>query len=154
MWIPHRFVKYRFVRFVRCRSRFVRGPWLDTDTPSKHCICLQDVFKTSSKHLFKTSSSHVFRRLQVFVLRCLQDVFARRPWKVKNYYTEDKFQNVLKTNKYFLGIIYCYFNLRYWRCSRCQWYWRLLPFWPNRLKIFVKKLFLLEKKLANLDNCK
>ena len=34
---------------------------LDTDIPSKHFVCLQDVFKTSSRHVFKTSSRHVFK---------------------------------------------------------------------------------------------
>ena len=28
---------------------------LDTDIPSKHFVCLQDVLKTSSRHVFKTS---------------------------------------------------------------------------------------------------
>ena len=77
---------------------------LDRDIPSKHFVCLQDVLKTSSRHVFKTSSRHVFktswRRLQHNnfsssktssrrlegvlreVLRTssrfLQDVFARR----------------------------------------------------------------------------
>ena len=41
---------------------------LDRDIPSKHFVCLQDVFKKSSRHVFKTSSRHVFktswRRLQ------------------------------------------------------------------------------------------
>ena len=34
---------------------------LDTDIPNKHCVCLQDVFKTSRGHVFKTSSRHVFK---------------------------------------------------------------------------------------------
>ena len=29
---------------------------LDTDIPSKYFACLQNVFKTSSRHVFKTSS--------------------------------------------------------------------------------------------------
>ena len=76
------------MRFVRYRFRFVSGPWLDTDTPSKHCICLQDVFKTYSRHLFKTSSSYVFKTCSSFRLNnfsCwdvfkthLQDVLGRR----------------------------------------------------------------------------
>ena len=28
----------------------------DTDIPSKHFVCLQDVFITSSRHVLKTSS--------------------------------------------------------------------------------------------------
>ena len=47
-------MKYRFVRFVS-------GPWLDTDIPSKHFVYLQGVFKTSSRHVFKTYSRHVLK---------------------------------------------------------------------------------------------
>ena len=62
-WIRLRFVKYRFVkyRFVRYWFRFVSRLWLDTDIPSKHFVCLQDVLKTSSRHVFKTSSRDVFK---------------------------------------------------------------------------------------------
>ena len=58
-WIRLRFVKYRFVRyrFVRYWFRFVSRPWLDTDIPSKHFVCLQDVFKTCLQDVFKTSSA-------------------------------------------------------------------------------------------------
>ena len=61
-WICLSFVKYRFVRyrFVRYWFRFVSRPWLGTDIPSKHLVYLEDVFKTSSRHVFKRSS----RRLQ------------------------------------------------------------------------------------------
>ena len=34
---------------------------LDADVPSKHFACLQDVLKTSSRHVFKTCSRHVFK---------------------------------------------------------------------------------------------
>ena len=54
---------------------------LDTDMPSKHFVCLYNVFKTSSRHVFKkswrqiqrnnfSSSKTSSRRLP----RCLQDV--------------------------------------------------------------------------------
>ena len=33
---------------------------LDTDIPSKYFVCLNNVFKTSSRHVFKTFSRHVF----------------------------------------------------------------------------------------------
>ena len=63
--MKYRFVRYRFVRYW---FRFVSRPWLDTDIPSKYFVCLQDVFKTSSRHVFKTFSRYVFktssRRLQ------------------------------------------------------------------------------------------
>ena len=62
-WIRVRFVKYRFARyvFVRYWFRFVSRPWLDIDIPSKHFVCLQDVFKISSRYVFKTSWGHVFK---------------------------------------------------------------------------------------------
>ena len=34
---------------------------LDTNIPSKYFACLNNVFKTSSRHVFKTSSKHVFK---------------------------------------------------------------------------------------------
>ena len=34
---------------------------LDTDNPNKRFVCLQDVLKTSPRHVFKTSSRHVFK---------------------------------------------------------------------------------------------
>ena len=34
---------------------------LDTDIPSKHFVCLQDLLKMSLRHVFKTSSGHVFK---------------------------------------------------------------------------------------------
>ena len=58
--------------------------FLDTDIPSKHSVCLQDVSKTSSRDVFKTSSRHVFKM----------------SWKTKNCYAED----VLKTCKCLMGI--------------------------------------------------
>ena len=69
---------------------------LDRDIPSKHFVCLQDVLKTSSRHVFKTSwrrlqrnnfssSKTSSRRLEGVLRevlrtssRFLQDVFARR----------------------------------------------------------------------------
>ena len=115
--------------FLRYWFRFVSRPCLDTDMTSKHFVCLQDVLKTSSRHVFKTSSRHVFkmssrhvfntysRRLQRnnFLSsknswRRLQDVFkmpSRRLGRQKNCYAEDilktSSRHVLKTNKCLLG---------------------------------------------------
>ena len=105
-----RFVKYRFMRY-----RFVRywfRPWLDADIPSKHFVCLQDVFKMSSKRYQDMPSI----RLQDMLSRRLQDVFSitifrlpirledvfktssrricKTSWKTKNCYAED----MLKTS--------------------------------------------------------
>ena len=55
---------------------------LDTDIPSKHFVCLQDVLKTSSRYVFKTSSRRLqdmsSRRLQDMSSRHLQDMSSRR----------------------------------------------------------------------------
>ena len=45
---------------------------LDTDIPSKHLVCLHNVFKTSSRHLHDMS----WRRLQDMSSRRLEDVFS------------------------------------------------------------------------------
>ena len=37
------------------------SPDKHTDIPSKHFVCLQNIFKTSSRHVFKKSSRHVFK---------------------------------------------------------------------------------------------
>ena len=74
---------------------------LDTNIPSNLFVSLQDMLKSSSRHLFKTSSIHVFKTcLQDVLKRCLQDVFKiplqdvlKTSWKTKNCYPKD----VLKT---------------------------------------------------------
>ena len=78
---------------------------LDKDIPSKHFVCLQDVFKTSSRHIFKTSSSRI------------QDVFARRLgrrkiftlktfWRRRQDMSWRPLQDVFKTNKCLLGWVF------------------------------------------------
>ena len=52
-WIRLRFMKYRFVRYW---FKYVSRPWLDTDIPSKHFVCLLDVLKTCLQDAFKRSS--------------------------------------------------------------------------------------------------
>ena len=42
-------------------QRYTHLDLLDTDIPGKHFVCLQDVLKTSSRHVFKMSSRYVFR---------------------------------------------------------------------------------------------
>ena len=63
---------------------------LDTDIPSKHFVCLHNVFKSSSGHIFKTC-------LQYMSLRCLEDVFSITIFRF--------FQNIFKT---FWKTKYCY----------------------------------------------
>ena len=99
--MKYSFLRYRFARYW---IRFVSRPWLDTNIPSKSFVCLQDVFKRSSRHVFKTSSRRLerknfsssktsWRRLQDVFKTCLQDVF-KTSWKTKTCYAED----VLKTS--------------------------------------------------------
>ena len=64
---------------------------LDKDIPSKHFVCLQDVFKISSRHVFKTSS----RRLQLNNFSSSK-TSSRRICKTSS-------RHVLKTNKCLLG---------------------------------------------------
>ena len=64
---------------------------LDKDIPSKHFVCLQDVFKISSRHVFKTSS----RRLQLNNFSSSK-TSSRRICKTS-------LRHVLKTNKCLLG---------------------------------------------------
>ena len=35
--------------------------WLDTDIPSKHFVCLQNVLKKPSRHVFKRPPRHVLK---------------------------------------------------------------------------------------------
>ena len=80
-----RFVKYRFVRhrFVRYWSRFVSRSWLDRDIPSKHFVWLQDVLKTSWRHILKTSLRHVFKT-------------SPRPLQRNNFSSFKTSKNILK----------------------------------------------------------
>ena len=51
---------------------------LDKDIPSKHCVCLQDILKTSSRNVLKTSSRNVFKTFQVVfsaIIFCLSRSF-------------------------------------------------------------------------------
>ena len=91
-----RFVKYRFMRY-----RFVRywfRPWLDTDIPSKHFVCLQDVFKMSSRRYQDMPSI----RLQDMLSRRLQDVFSitifRLPIRLEDVF-KTYLQDVLEDEK-------------------------------------------------------
>ena len=68
-FVKHRFMRYRFIRYW---FRLVSRPWLDTDIPSKHFVCLQDVFKMSSRRYQDMPSM----RLQDMLSRRLQDVFS------------------------------------------------------------------------------
>ena len=94
---------------------------LDTDIPSKHFVCLHNVFKTSWRHVFKTSSINVFktpsrhvfktssryvfntslRRLQHnnFSSRCLEDM----SWRPLSLFTANLLKDVWKNDfKFFV----------------------------------------------------
>ena len=73
---------------------------LDTVIPSKHFACLQDLLKTSSRHVFKASSRRIqcsnfssSKRSSRRLARYLQDV-SKTSWKTKNCYAGD----LLKTS--------------------------------------------------------
>ena len=84
---------------------WVRRPLLETNIPSKHFVCLQDVLRTSWRHVFKTSSKYVVktpsRRLQCNnflsskmssrrLAKCLQDVFKTNSRRLKDVFEEEK----------------------------------------------------------------
>ena len=48
---------------------------LNTNIPSKYFVCLNNVFKTSSRHVLKTSSKHVFKTSSRHVFK----TSSRRP---------------------------------------------------------------------------
>ena len=74
--MKYRFVRCRFVRYwFRCASR----PWLDTDIPSKHSVCLQDVLKTSSAWQLE----EVLEDEKLLHWRCIEDVF-KTSWGLTN----------------------------------------------------------------------
>ena len=91
-WVRLRFVRYRIVKYrvVRYIFRSVRYRY------HQQIFCLsprrlQDMSSRRCEDVFSVTIFRLPRRLA----RCLQDVFI----KTKNLYAED----VLKTNKYFLG---------------------------------------------------
>ena len=103
-------------------QRYTHSDLLDTDIPSKHFVCLQDVLKTSSRHVFKTSSKYVFKVSSRHVFktswRCLQrnnfsssKTSCETSSKTKNCYAEDVLKtssrHVLKTSQVILKINKC-----------------------------------------------
>ena len=116
--MKQKFVRYRFIRYW---FRLFDRPWSDTNIPCKHFPCLQDVFKTPSKHVFKTYSRHAFKMssrppqhnnfsfykmLSKHIWRRLQDVFEDEKLLCSRC-VEDFFkkclEDVLKINKCLLG---------------------------------------------------
>ena len=111
---------------------------LGTDIPSKHFVCIHNIFKTSSRHVFKTSSRHVFKTSWKLLqrnnfssfktssrhlARGLEDVFGRRLQDLSEdvkllrlRHAEDmswrRLQDVFKTNKYLLGCNFYFFHLQ------------------------------------------
>ena len=59
---------------------------LDTDIPIKQFVCLQDVLKTSSRHVFKTSSRHAFKTSSRHVFK----TSSRHVLKISSRRLEDK----------------------------------------------------------------
>ena len=92
-----------------------------TDIPSKYFVCLQNIFKTSSRHVFKTSSRRLqrnnfsssktsWRRLQDI----LQDVFKTFSRRFQDVLEDIKLlcwrrvEDIFKTNKCLLGNSFVY----------------------------------------------
>ena len=68
---------------------------LDTDIPSKHFICLQDVFKICLQDAFKTCLQGVIKTCQdVFRVTIFSLEVLKTFWKTYKCYAED----VLKTS--------------------------------------------------------
>ena len=66
---------------------------LDTDTPSKHFVCPQDVLKTSSRHIFKMSSRQVLKTSSI----CLEhSKFSTFKTSLSLRRLQDDFRDVCK----------------------------------------------------------
>ena len=76
---------------------------LDTEIPDKHFVCLQDVLKTSSRHVFKTSSRHVFKTFSRHVLKTSSRPVFKSPWRRlqrNNFSSSRRLQDVLENKKW------------------------------------------------------
>ena len=78
-------------------QRYTHLDLLDTDIPSKHFICFQDVlkassrhalkkssryvFKMSSRHVFKTSSRHVFKKSSRHIFKTSSRHVFKTSWR-------------------------------------------------------------------------
>ena len=78
---------------------------LHTDIPSKQFICLQDVLKTSSRHVFKKSSKHIFEMASRHFFKTSSSYVLKTSWRrlQRNNFLSSKtssrhFQEVLKTS--------------------------------------------------------
>ena len=71
---------------------------LATGIHSKHFVCLQEVLKTSSKHVFKSSSKHVFKSSSKHVFKT-----SWRPLQCNIFLSSDTFKirlhDILKDGK-------------------------------------------------------
>ena len=88
-------------------QRYTHLDLLDTDIPSKHFVCLQDVLKTSSRYVFKTSSRHVFKTSSRHVFKTSSRRLGRR--KIVTLKTcwrrlQDMFWRRLEDQQMFAGI--------------------------------------------------
>ena len=86
---------------------------LDTDIPGKHFVCLQDVLKTSWRHVFKTSSRNALKtswRLFTVTIFCLprrlQEVLREAFKMPSKLFASRHLQNFLKTIKCLLGNVH------------------------------------------------
>ena len=85
---------------------------LDTDIPSKYFVCLNSVFKTSSRYVFKISSRHVFKTSSRHVFKTSSRRLGRRKivtlktcWRRLQDMSWRRLEDVFKTNKCLLGYL-------------------------------------------------
>ena len=76
-------------------QRYTHLDLLDTDIPSKHFVCFQDVLRTSSRHVFKTSSRHVFKTLSRHVFKTSLRLLQRNNFSSSKS-SWRRFQDVLR----------------------------------------------------------
>ena len=65
-----------------------------TDIPSKYFVCLQIIFRTSSRHVFKTSSRHVFKTSSTHIFK----TSSRHAFKTSSRHLQDFLQDVFETS--------------------------------------------------------
>ena len=74
-------------------QRYTHLDLLDTDIPSKHFICFQDVLKASSRHALKKSSRYVFKMSSRHVFKT-----SSRHLQRNNFCLPRRVEDIFKTS--------------------------------------------------------
>ena len=110
-----------------------------TDIPSKYFVCLQIIFRTSSRHVFKTSSRHVFKKFSRHVFKTSSRRLRRRKivtlktcWGCLQDMSWRLLQDVFKTNKCLLGWVCFLLFVKAWSCFKATFFFLsvYLSFFP------------------------